>query len=388
MRKSTGIFFAVILLLLTVIGVQNSAGIRQLFRSDRLFQPNNTAVLPPANAPQAGSQGVITDQTTMEKVIQQTLPSVVTVGVRDTSTSGNNFRNDPFNPFSPPQSQSDKPAYIGSGFIISSDGLVVTNKHVVSDIGFSYNVIANDNKVYPVQKIYRDPLNDLAILQISAQGLTPLPLGDSSQLKLGTVVMAMGTPLGQFQNTVSQGIISGLGRGITAGSPFSGSVEQLNNVIQTDAPISPGNSGGPLVDLSGNAVGINTAVASEGQNIGFAIPVNTVKEMIQNFQRNGNSFQQGFLGIRYQMIDEETAIQNNVPQGAYVVSVVQDSPADKAGIQARDIITEFDGNKIAVSNEKSLSQLIALKKSGERVNIALWRNGNTTTVQATLQNVP
>ena len=176
---------------------------------------------------------------------------------------------------------------IGSGFIVSPDGLIITSKHVVSDTGATYKIITNDNKTYNVEKIYRDPSNDVAILKInppSGTKLTPLSLGDSTNLTLGQTVIAIGTSLGEFTNTVTSGIVSGLGRGITAGSPFQGYVEKLDNAIQTDAPINPGNSGGPLLNSSGQVIGINTAIAQNGQNIAFAIPVNVIKTVLTRYK--------------------------------------------------------------------------------------------------------
>jgi S1-C subfamily serine protease len=168
-------------------------------------------------------------------------------------------------------------------------------------------------------------------------------------------------------------VISGLGRGITAGSPLEGYVEQLDNVIQTDAAINPGNSGGPLLNSAGQVIGINVAVSAAGQNIGFALPINIVKESIENFNKTGQ-FSRAFLGVRYRMISKEVAILNEVPEGAYVVEVVSGSPAEKAGVKVGDILTYMDGKRI--SEEKGgLAKLISEKKVGDSVEITIWRNG-------------
>jgi S1-C subfamily serine protease len=277
---------------------------------------------------------------------------------------------------------------IGSGFIIAEDGLLITNKHVVADTEATYKVLTNDNKKYDVVKIYRDPLNDLAILKINATGLKPLKLGDSSRLKLGQLTIAIGTPLGEFTNTVTSGIISGLGRGITAGSPFEGYVEKLDNVIQTDAAISPGNSGGPLLNSQGEVIGINAAIATEGQNIAFAIPVNVIKNLIEKFKNQGYNFERPYLGIRYKMIDKQTALMNDVVEGAYVTEVIKNSPAEKAGIQQEDIITEFDGKKINGTDDQGLANIILEKKVGDKVVLKLWRNKEMKTVTVTLEASP
>jgi serine protease Do len=218
-------------------------------------------------------------------VVSNTVPSVVTIKISQT-VSDYSIEFDPSNPFSPfrrvPGKTYQTSQNIGSGFVVRADGVILTNKHVVSNQNSTYTVITNDQQEHPVTAIYRDGVNDLALLKINAAGLIPLPLGDSSTLKLGETVLAIGTPLGQFTNTVTSGIISGLGRGITAGSLYEGYVEKLDNVIQTDAPINPGNSGGPLLDATGKVIGINTAIAAQGQNIGFAIPVNVIKNLLLN----------------------------------------------------------------------------------------------------------
>lgn len=337
-------------------------------------------------------QTVVYEESVITKVIEQTLPSVVTVGISKTISSQDFFQIDPFNSFSPfkrvPGQQKKVEQNIGSGFIISVDGLIITNKHVVSDTGATYQVLTNDKKKYDVEKIYRDPLNDLAILKISTtnfKSLKPLKLGNSSNLKLGQLVIAIGTPLGEFTNTVTSGIISGLGRGITAGSPFEDFVEKLDNVIQTDAAISPGNSGGPLLNSKGEVIGVNAAIAQEGQNIGFAIPVNVVSDLIDNFQKNGGSFERPYIGVSYKMIDKQTAVLNELVEGAYVVRVIIGSPAEKAGIMEEDIIIEFDGKKVSGNDEQTLTKLISGKKPGERVSLKIWRNNEIKNISATLE---
>lgn len=350
---------------------------------------NPTTTNPPFNIPQQKQQ-VVYEESTITKVVQDSLPSVVTVGIIQNNTDTPSNRINPFNPFTPftPPSAQNQPEEnnIGSGFIISADGLVITNKHVVSDTTASYNVLTNDSKKYSVEKIYRDPLNDLAILKISATGLKPLPLGDSSSLKLGQMTIAIGTPLGQFTNTVTSGIVSGLGRGITAGSPFEGAVEKLDNVIQTDAAISPGNSGGPLLNSSGQVIGINTAVASEGQNLGFAIPANVIKELIQKFESNGMSFERPYIGVRYKMIDKQTALLNDVVEGAYVIDIIQGSPASKVDLQIEDIIMEVDGKKVSGTDDQAITREILNKKVGETVTLKIWRNGSTKNVSVKLES--
>lgn len=343
------------------------------------------------NIQEKEKQIVVYEESVITQVVEQSLPSVVTIGINTVISSNDFFTIDPFDPFSPfkriPGKKEKIEKNIGSGFIISEDGLIITNKHVVSDEEATYQVLTNDKKKFTVEKIYRDPLNDLAILKINPQSknLKPLKLGDSNNLKLGQMVIAIGTPLGEFTNTVTTGIISGLGRGITAGSPFEGFVEKLDNVIQTDAAINPGNSGGPLLNSKGEVIGVNTAIASEGQNIGFALPVNIVKDLIDNFNKRGGSFEKPFLGVRYQMIDKQTAILNGVVEGAYIIEVVKNSPAEKAGLQEEDIITEFDGKKITSDDTQNLAKLILEKKVGDKVTLKIFRDKKIITKTVVLE---
>lgn len=332
---------------------------------------------------------VVEEESAIIDVIDKTLPSVVTVGIKKTTTTGESLQFDPFNPFGPlrriPEQEETIEQNIGSGFIISKDGLIITNRHVVSDTEASYEVLTNDEKRHDVQEIYRDPLNDLAILKINANNLTPLELADSSKLKLGQIAIAIGTPLGEFTNTVTTGIVSGLGRGITAGSSLEGFVEQLDDVIQTDAAINPGNSGGPLLNSSGQVIGINTAISGQGQNIGFAIPSNVVRDIIQNFEERGGTFERPYIGVRYRMISKQTALTNDVVEGAYIIDVVAGSPADEADLQEDDIITALDGQKLDGDDEESLARIILQQRIGETISIELWRDGTIINKQITLE---
>lgn len=340
---------------------------------------------------------VVTEESVTVNTVKKAGPSVVTIVEQSPAVSQQQqqqqspFDFGPFSMFGAPQPdqgqgqtpQAPQDESIGSGFVISSDGLIVTNKHVVSDTEGTYQIVTSDDKKYKVNQIYRDPLNDIAILQIDpSQKLTPITLGDSSNLEVGQYVIAIGTALGQFRNTVTTGVISGLGRGITAGSPYEGSVEELDNVIQTDAAINPGNSGGPLLNSSGQVIGVNTAVSQSGQNIGFAIPINTIKASLDNFNKTGK-FNRPYLGVAYKMISQDLAVLNNLPQGAYVEQVISGSPADKAGIQEGDIITQLDGKRVTGSDQ--LSKLIESKKVGDTMSVTVYRNGKTTNLTVTLQ---
>jgi serine protease Do len=272
---------------------------------------------------------------------------------------------------------------IGSGFIVDASGLVITNKHVVADVDAKYKVITADNKSYEVVKIYRDAVNDLAILKIEAKDLSVVELGDSDKLQVGQFALAIGTALGEFRSTVTTGVISGLSRGITAGSPYEGS-EKLNNVIQTSAAINPGNSGGPLLNSSGQVIGVNVAVAAQAQNIGFAIPINTVKESLKTFDENGQFKARAYLGVEYQLVNRDLAVLNEIPEGAFVQNVVSDSPAERGGIKQGDIITKVDGNLIR-ETDGGLAKIIAGKKVGDSVELTIYRGEETITIRVTLE---
>ncbi|OGG02981.1 hypothetical protein A2W14_04340 [Candidatus Gottesmanbacteria bacterium RBG_16_37_8] len=350
-----------------------------------LFTPKNNSVV------KSGEKlKIVSEESVITKVVEDTSSSVVTISVIRTRKIGRIFEIDPFDPFGvfgqTPRQGQEQPTVqdIGTGFIVSKDGLIVTNKHVVSDSGVKYRVITKDDKEYQIEKIYRDPSNDLAIIKINpqgnGQGLKPVELGDSSKLKVGQMAIAIGTALGEFRNTVTVGVISGLGRGITAGSPFEGYVERLDDVIQTDAAINPGNSGGPLLNSSGQVIGVNIAVSSDAQNISFALPIDIVKELLNEFNKSGGKFERPFLGVRYRMISKDLSIMNEIPEGAYVQEVVADSPADQAGIAAEDVITKIDGQKVTEDNS-GLAKIIAGKKIGDKVNVEIWRDGKNDTLE-------
>jgi serine protease Do len=333
---------------------------------------------------------VVSEESITIDIAKKASPSVVTIAEEVSTQSDTNSPYDFFFGNPGDQQQPNGPQSIGTGFLVDADGLIVTNKHVVSDTTGKYQVVTSDEKKYDVQKIYRDPVNDLALIQIDLSqnpggSLKKLELGDSSKLQAGQYVIAIGTALGQFRNTVTTGVISGLGRGITAGSPYAGSVEQLDNVIQTDAAINPGNSGGPLLNSSGQVIGINTAVSESGQNIGFAIPINVIKDSLNNFNQTGK-FDRPYLGVAYKIVSKDLAKLNDMQEGAYVQDVIQGSSADDAGLQSGDIITKIDDQQV---NEKTpLSALIVKKKIGDSIKITYIREGKETETTAVLKVAP
>lgn len=277
----------------------------------------------------------------------------------------------------------------GSGFIISANGYIVTNKHVVSDTAAEYTVFTNDGKKYKARVVARHPTLDLAVLKIDAANLPTVELGDSNNLMLGQDAIAIGYALGQFRNTVSVGIISGLARNITASTPEGSGSESINDVIQTDAPINPGNSGGPLLNSRGQVIGINVAMVSGAQNIGFSIPINQAKSAIESAETTGK-ISVAYLGVRYVMLDPTVAQQYNVSstQGALVkgdgqnFGVEPGSPADKAGVREGDVITQLDGK--AINDLYPLAAAIGEHKPGDAVQLTIVRDGNTVMVSVVL----
>lgn len=266
----------------------------------------------------------------------------------------------------------------GTGFIISAPpaggGLVLTNKHVVDLAGADFTVITSNNKKFPAKIVAKDPVQDLAILKIDAGGLGSLPLGDSSKLQIGQTVIAIGNALGQFSNTVSKGVISGLSRSIVASGGSTS--EKLEQVIQTDAAINPGNSGGPLLNLAGEVIGVNTAIVQGAQNIGFAIPINQAKRDIDQVKKIGR-ISYPFVGIRYLIVNDEVKKERNltVNYGALIVrgqnpedqGVVPNSPAGIAGLKEDDIILEFNGKKITQDND--LARMLQSHNAGDTVRL-------------------
>lgn len=280
----------------------------------------------------------------------------------------------------------------GSGFIVSSDGLIITNRHVVSDTVAEYTVITHDGEEHSATVLARDPNNDIAVLKIEGSELPVLDLGDSEQVKVGQTVIAIGNPLGEFANSVTRGIISGVKREVEAGSARSGQSEQLSGIFQTDTAINPGNSGGPLFNMSGEVIGVNVAMAQGAENIAFALPINQVKRVIEQVKTTGK-ISTPYIGVRYLILNAGIAKENSLPfeYGALVLrgekmtdfAVIPGSPADKAGIVENDILLEIDGTKI--DEKHQLTSLIAEKNVGDEVTIKVWHKGDTKDVKLRLE---
>jgi len=288
----------------------------------------------------------------------------------------------------------------GTGFIVSKDGLVLTNKHVVLDTEADYTIFTNDGNKYPAKVLARDPLQDLAVLKIEQEKIVneegtfslkffpTVQLGDSDKIRIAQTAIAIGNALGEFRNTVSVGTVSGLGRTITASG--GGLVETIEDVIQTDAAINLGNSGGPLLNLQGEVIGINTAMVQEAQNIGFAIPINKAKRDIEQVSKLGKIVYP-YLGIRYVLVNEQIKEENDlqVAYGAWLIkgdrgepAVTAGSAAEKAGLKENDIILEFNGEKITANN--SLSKVIQEYNPGDKVVLKVFRDNKELLTEVTL----
>ena len=266
---------------------------------------------------------------------------------------------------------------IGSGVIVSADGLIITNKHVIEDEDLVYEVVLQDGRRFKIEKIIRDKSKDLALIKINATDLKPVSLADSNKLKLGQKAIAVGNALG-LNNTVSVGIVSGLSREVEIEG------EMTRNLIQTDAAINFGNSGGALLNSNGDLIGINTAVSSYGENVGFAIPVNNVLELIEKYNKGDldqNSVP-AFLGIGFVFKDLKEYLNRGLPIGPVITGVLKNSPADKAGLKTGDIIISIHG--VEFSDEYKLSEFIREKNPGDKIRIKIYRKNNNMEVEATL----
>jgi serine protease Do len=347
-----------------------------------------------ATSTAARQQYISNESELIESIAKNVGQSVVSIDVTGQNTTSTDFFG-----FAFPQTQQTQAA--GTGFIISPDGIIVTNRHVVPTGTTSVSVTLSDGTKYDdVQVLGRtndSSSQDIAFLKISdlkGHTLVPVTLGDSSKVQVGDRVIAIGNALGQFQNTVTTGIISGYGRDVTAGDQ-SGlqSAETLTDLFQTDAAINEGNSGGPLVNINGEVIGINTAVASGAQNIGFAQPVNDLKSLIQSVLSSGE-LQQPYLGVRYVSLTNDLAHEFNlkVARGAYVTSsdtspaVVSGSPAEAAGVKDHDVITKV--NNVAINDKTSLTSALSRFKVGDKVTLTVVRDGKTITLHATIGQAP
>ena len=344
-----------------------------------------------ATSTEAKQQYISNESQLIESIAKNVGQSVVSVDVTGTDTATDLFG----------FTQQQQTQAAGTGFIISSDGIIVTNRHVVPSGTTSVSVTLSDGTRFDnVQVIGRtsdSSSQDIAFLKIgnlNGKTITPVTLGDSSKMQVGDKVIAIGNALGQFQNTVTTGIVSGYGRDVVAGDQSNvQSSENLTDLFQTDAAINEGNSGGPLVNINGEVIGINTAIASDAQNIGFAQPINDLKSLITSVLDSGQ-LQQPYLGVRYVSLTNDLAKEFNlkVNRGAYVTSgdnepaVVSGSPAEKAGLKDHDVITKV--NNIGIDDKTSLTSALSRFKVGDKINLTVIRDGKTITIKAFLGNAP
>lgn len=366
----------------------------------------------PPTAPDTGKSVNPSEDDTTADVVKKVSPAVVSIIIskeisRVSNLTGPNvFPFDDFFEFgfpfntgrpspAPPQDSKDvKPQKRevggGTGFIIGSDGLILTNKHVVADTDAEYTVVTMEGKRYDAKVLAMDPFIDVALIKIEDKDLPTLVFGDSDKIQIGQTVIAIGNALSEFQNTVTKGVVSGVNRRVVAGGSSIGT-EVIEEAIQTDAAINPGNSGGPLVNLRGEVIGMNTAISQNGQLLGFAIPVNVVKPVVESVQKYGRIVRP-WLGVRYVLVNKQMAEENKLPveYGALVVrgekrtdlAVVPGSPADKAGIVENDMILEMNGTK--VTEDVPLARLIQKHKPGDRVTLKILSKGNEKIVEAEL----
>lgn len=338
----------------------------------------------------ADQKVVLNESQLISDIAKTVSPSVVSIDVTSQASQTDFFG----------RSRSYEQRSAGTGVIISENGYIITNRHVVEGATGDVSVTLSDgtklDDVEIVGQTSSSDTLDIAFLKIKdAKGkkLSPAKLGDSSKVQVGDKVVAIGNALGQFQNTVTSGIISGYGRDLEAGNSDGSEAESLQNLFQTDTAINEGNSGGPLVNISGEVIGINTAVASGGaENIGFAIPINDVQGLVKSVLEKGK-LERPYLGVRYVTLTDEYAYQYNldVKRGAYLApsqtgSVISGSPADKAGLKEKDIIIKVDGTSIDEKN--SLASLAGRKSVGDKVELTIVRDGKEQKIMVTLGAMP
>ena len=335
----------------------------------------------------------ISEEGLIISVTEESMPSVVSIIIE--KTAGSIYETDLFSviPYYGDQNSLEQVG-AGTGFFVSADGLIITNKHVVADENAVYSILTNDGEKYTVDILSKNPVQDVAILKIKneeSKFFKPLNLGDSSTIKLGQTAIAIGNVLGEFQNTLSVGVISGLERTVVAQG--NGIVEKLEDIIQTDAAINQGNSGGPLLNSKGEVVGINTAVSLQGESIGFAIPINVAKRDLEQILNEGK-ISYPFLGIRYIIINDDYKDEYEVTEnyGAFIIfsedneesSVIPDSPADKANLKEGDLILEVNSKKVDEKN--TLTKIMLNYFPNDEVVLKVLRDGEEILVPVTLGN--
>lgn len=361
--------------------------------------PSRSTVPPPSygGSPVTLARDVSAEESSVVGAIGTAEPAVVSVIIsRDLPVTRMYRRQTPFGSFEVPEPDQNnlQRRQVGGGtaFFVSADGLLLTNKHVVDDDKAEYTVLLNDGRELAARIVARDPLTDIALLKVDGSGFPFLQLAPGDELHLGQTAIAIGNALGEFRNTVSVGVLSGLQRSIIAGTRFGGDGERLTRILQTDAAINEGNSGGPLVDLSGRVIGMNTAVATGAQNIGFALPVSDLRRALSSYAAHGKILRP-YVGVRYIPVTEELRKANNLSadhgvllqrgENATDVAVIPGSPADKAGLRENDIILEADGEKL--TEDYGLADAIGRKLPGDALTLKVLSAGKEKTVTVTLE---
>lgn len=345
---------------------------------------------------QTSNVNISEEQSAIIDLVEKTNKSVVSISIsklipvtRQSSPLDYFFGRLPQNDNSNNGEQKEQTIGGGTGFVVSADGLIITNKHVVSDPSATYTVLFNDGSEVKADIKTIHPTQDLAIIKVDKKDLTPVDFADSDTLRVGQTAVAIGNALGEFDNTVSRGVISGLRRSITA-SDDQGNAEQLSQVIQTDAAINQGNSGGPLLDINAKVVGVNVATAEGAQSIGFAIPSNIVIRMIDDFKQYGK-VKVPFIGVRYTMIipGSDEAKQYGVEAGALIVgdaqspAIIPNSPASKSGLKTGDVITAIGDTKLTV--KQTLADTVLQYKIGDTIKLTIIRDGKEQTLSLVLE---
>lgn len=340
---------------------------------------------------------LIEEESATIAVVERVTPAVVSVVIEKErgDLEANDF--DYFDPFFfplEPLSEEDALELVeiggGSGFFVTSDGYIVTNRHVVSDHDAVFTVVMNDGTELPATLVAMDPFLDIAVLKVEGEDYPVAQLGESKDIRIGQTVIAIGNTLSEFRNTVTKGVVSGINRRVVAGDAF-GDSDVIERAIQTDAAINPGNSGGPLINLLGEVIGVNTAVSFEGESIGFAIPVDDVRKVVDDIREYGRIVRP-WLGVRYVILNEEIAEEEGTThtKGALIVpgafegeeAVFEGSPADKAGLLSGDVILTINGEEI--TSQSSLGQMISNFKPGDVITMMIARGEETFPVEVEL----
>jgi serine protease Do len=402
---------AIVLLLTFFVG--SASGIGAFFFMNK-FMNQQTGIFDSTKSTETSFEALSAEEGAVIGLVKKANPAVVSIVISQKVVDNNpsaelfeNFFGFPYRFEVPAKPKTDEKNEVkpdpqlkrvggGSGFIISPDGLIVTNKHVIDDENAVYTVILSDGKEFPAKIIGKDPVLDVALIKIDApeaKNLPVLSLGDSDSLQIGQTVVAIGYALAEFGNTVTKGVVSGIGRHVEAGNRF-GDREVLDQAIQTDAAINPGNSGGPLLDLQGKVIGINTAVSQQGQLVGFAIPINTLKRTIESVQKNGRIIRP-WLGVRFLPLTPRIAEENKLKytygallksNGKEDISVVPGSPADKAGLVENDIILEVNGKKL--EDNDSLPKEISKFNVGDEITLKIFHKEKEKEVKVKLEEFP